>query len=68
MYMPPIESDIPMDVRAEVTLPQMDEREELEVRARTIQLISEKMVNIILKLQYYSSNLFHYLNKPSRIN
>ena len=30
-----------MDERAEVTLPQMDEREELEVRARTIKLIAD---------------------------
>lgn len=41
MYMPPIESDIPMDDRAEITLPKMDEREELEVRARTIKLIAD---------------------------
>jgi hypothetical protein len=41
MYMPPIESDVPLDDKAEVTLPRMDEREELEVRARTIQLIAD---------------------------
>jgi hypothetical protein len=43
MFVPPIESGVPIDERAELTLPQMDEREELEVRARTIKLVSDLM-------------------------